>query len=67
MSIFQRLNAEGRTVVMVTHEYDVAMHCRRTIRFKDGRVIADEAVPEPKNALDEIARLPRFADEEEEL
>ena len=67
MSIFQRLNAEGRTVVMVTHEYDVAMHCRRIIRFKDGRVIADEAVPEPKNALEEIARLPRFADEEEEL
>jgi len=67
MSIFQRLHSEGRTVVMVTHEYDVAMHCRRTIRFKDGRVIADEAVGAPRDALEEMARLPRFGDEEEEL
>ncbi len=66
MSIFQKLNSEGRTVVLVTHEYDVAMHCRRTIRFKDGRVIADEPVAAPRDALDEIARLPRFADEEDE-
>jgi putative ABC transport system ATP-binding protein len=44
MRIFQDLNDEGSTVVMVTHEPDVAAYTRRIVRFKDGEIIADEAV-----------------------
>lgn len=66
LGIFQRLNAQGRTILMVTHEWDVAMHCKRIVRFKDGRIISDELVDKPLNALEELAKLPKFEDEEEE-
>jgi putative ABC transport system ATP-binding protein len=44
MSIFQRLNDEGRTVIIVTHEADIAQHARRILRFRDGLLEADETV-----------------------
>ncbi len=42
LAIFQRLNSDGRTVIMVTHEEYVAGHCERQIRIKDGRVLEPE-------------------------
>jgi len=42
LGIFERLSAEGRTVVLITHEDDVAAHARRVIRLRDGEIIADE-------------------------
>ncbi len=46
MAIFQRLNEEqGITVILVTHELDIAAHARRIVRLQDGHIIADEAVP----------------------
>ena len=54
LAIFQRLNELGKTVVMVTHEPDVAAHCRRIVRMRDGVVAHDEPVLEPRRALDEI-------------
>jgi putative ABC transport system ATP-binding protein len=42
LAIFRRLNAEGRTVVLITHEEDVAACARRVIRLSDGRVLSDE-------------------------
>jgi putative ABC transport system ATP-binding protein len=54
LSIFQRLNDLGKTVVMVTHEPDVAEHCRRIVRMRDGAVSGDELVPEPRRAEDEL-------------
>ena len=64
MGIFQRLNREGKTVILVTHEWDIAMHCKRIIRFKDGRVLSDEMVREPKDAMEELARMPDIIEEE---
>jgi putative ABC transport system ATP-binding protein len=55
LAIFQRLNQLGKTVVMVTHEPDVAAHCKRVVRMRDGIVSRDEPVLEPRRAEDEIA------------
>jgi putative ABC transport system ATP-binding protein len=45
MGIFSRLNAEGRTVVLITHEQEIAQYCRRTVRLRDGQIIHDTAAP----------------------
>jgi len=50
MGIFQRLNREGVTIVMVTHEPDIAEHTNRIVAFKDGRIIRDEPVLNPTQA-----------------
>jgi len=44
MAIFQRLNEEGRTVIIVTHELDVARYAKRILRFRDGLLESDEPV-----------------------
>src|SRR5262249_51202656 len=60
MAIFQRLNREGKTVVLVTHELEIAMHCHRIVRFKDGRVVSDEQVAEPVDAEAQLERMPNL-------
>jgi putative ABC transport system ATP-binding protein len=59
MDILQRLNREGRTVILVTHEQTIAEHARRVISLRDGRIVADEAVTRPREAREELARLPQ--------
>ncbi len=44
MNIFQQLNQEGATIIMVTHEYDIAQHAKRIVKFKDGIIVSDEEV-----------------------
>ena len=59
MGIFQRLNKErGITVLLITHEMDIAEYGTRLIRFRDGRVVADQPVLHRRNAADELAALP---------
>lgn len=42
MSIFQKINDEGHTIVMITHEPDIARHAKRIIHIRDGKIIQDE-------------------------
>jgi len=59
MGIFQRLNRErGITVLLITHEMDIAEYGTRLIRFRDGRVVADQKVIHRRNADEELAALP---------
>ena len=44
MALFQDLHREGKTLVVVTHEDDIARHCERIVRFRDGEIISDERV-----------------------
>ena len=54
LAIFQRLNDAGKTVLMVTHEPDVAEHCKRIVRMRDGIVSGDDLVPRPRRADEEL-------------
>ena len=59
MGIFQKLNKEkGITVLLITHEADIAEYGTRLIRFRDGRVVADQPVLHRRNAADELAAFP---------
>src|SRR5207244_3179084 len=59
MGIFQRLNQErGITVVLITHESDIAEYGTRAVLFRDGRVVADRAVGREGTAEDGLAPLP---------
>jgi len=63
MAIFQKLHREGKTVVVVTHEPDIAEHAERIIRFKDGKVVSDEKVEHRRLAEDEISKMVQYVDE----
>ena len=58
MALFQDFNRQGKTVVIVTHEEDIARHCKRVIKFKDGRVLSDEAVQDVLDAREVLKTLP---------
>src|ERR1700694_3076476 len=45
MGLFRVLNEGGRTIIMVTHDEDVARHAKRVIRVRDGRIVDDQATP----------------------
>ena len=55
MNIFSGLNSQGITVILVTHEPEIATWSRRVLKFRDGKIIADEAAPK-KNELETEAR-----------
>jgi len=66
MDIFQRLNREhGITIVLITHEMDIAEHGTRFVRFRDGKIQIDQAIAKRRNAAEELAALPP-ADEVDE-
>ena len=57
MGVFQALNAAGITIVMVTHELDIASYCKRIIIMRDGEILSDELNPKQHLASDELALL----------
>ncbi|MCB0460633.1 MAG: ABC transporter ATP-binding protein [Flavobacteriaceae bacterium] len=59
MSLFQELNKEGKTIIFVTHEPDIASFSSRTIVLKDGHIIKDFYNDSIKNAAKELAALPK--------
>jgi putative ABC transport system ATP-binding protein len=62
LELFQRLNAErGITVLLITHERDIAEYGTRIIAFRDGRIVSDAPVPRRRAAREELAALPVLA------
>ncbi len=67
MDIFQRLNTErGITVLLITHEQDIAEYGTRIIAFRDGKIVSDEQTEVRRLAADEVAALPPEDDDDNE-
>jgi len=57
MGVFQKLNEQGITIVMVTHELDVARYTKRMVILRDGKILTDEKVADRLNAEQELGKL----------
>jgi putative ABC transport system ATP-binding protein len=57
MGVFQKLNAQGMTIVMVTHELDIAQYTQRMVVMRDGKVVGDTPVTKRLDAETELRRL----------
>ena len=64
MALFQDLNRSGITIVLVTHEADIAAYAERILTFRDGRLIKDEPVAQPREARVLLAELPAEGEDE---
>jgi putative ABC transport system ATP-binding protein len=58
LALLQKLNREGLTIVLVTHEPDIAAYASRVLVFRDGRLMSDERRQAPQNAVATLAGLP---------
>jgi putative ABC transport system ATP-binding protein len=67
MEIFQRLNRErGITLVLVTHEPDIAEYAQRVIVFKDGKIKRDYPIENQRDAAEELKNMPAVIEDEED-
>lgn len=66
ISIFQKLNEQGITVILVTHEPDIAAFTRTNVLFRDGKIIRLTRIADSKNAARELLSIPVTAEEDEE-
>ena len=57
MAIFQRLHRDGRTIIIVTHDRELAEHAQRVIVLEDGRIAEDRRISQPRDAQAELAAL----------
>ncbi len=62
MEIFQKLNDKGLTIVLVTHEHDIAQFAKRVLIFRDGKIRKDDAVVNRPNASEVLKTLPTLED-----
>lgn len=65
MEIFQSLTEQGITVILITHERDIASYAKRNITFRDGKIVKDEIITKPRKANEELLSLPPVENEEE--
>jgi putative ABC transport system ATP-binding protein len=63
MEIFQKLNDNGITIVMVTHEPDIAEFAKSNVMFKDGKIIANNLVKDRKIATEELKKIAQLTPE----
>jgi putative ABC transport system ATP-binding protein len=64
MDIFQKLNRErGITIVLITHEHDIAEYGQRTVSFRDGRVVTDRLIEKRRDAAAELLALPPLVED----
>ena len=66
MTLFQELNDQGITILLVTHEPDIADYTKRVVILRDGRIINDSPVTDRGNASEDLARLPIVDDRSDE-
>lgn len=59
MALFQELNAQGKTVIVVTHEPDIAQYTKRIMMMRDGMIISDQKVDKPRCAKEDLELLNR--------
>ncbi len=57
ISLFQELNRQGRTVVLITHDQNIAEHAGRIVQIVDGRIVNDKSVSQPKDALKALEKI----------
>lgn len=62
MAIFQKLNNAGKTILIVTHEMDIARHTNRVIYLRDGMVFKEEKIENPVNASEKLKTMPKLED-----
>ena len=65
MELFQQLHSQGKTIVLVTHEFDISRYTLRIITFRDGKVISDVPNEDVHIASEDLKKLPRLDIEEE--
>ena len=65
MELFQQLHSQGKTIVLVTHEFDISRYTLRIITFRDGKVISDIPNEDVHIASEDLKKLPRLDIEEE--
>jgi putative ABC transport system ATP-binding protein len=56
VGIFQELNKSGKTVILITHQQNIAEHANRIIRIQDGKIVEDYKVQNPRNAVAELLK-----------
>ncbi|HET6670505.1 MAG TPA: ABC transporter ATP-binding protein [Pyrinomonadaceae bacterium] len=67
MEIFQRLNRErGITLVLITHEHDIAQYAQRVVVFKDGKIRKDYQIEDQRDAAEELRNLPPVIEDEDD-
>ena len=57
MALFQELNDQGITILLVTHERDIAQYAKRIVEVRDGRILRDHPVADRRRAVDDLATL----------
>lgn len=62
IAIFQKLNRKGKTIILITHELDIALHTQRIIYLRDGLIIKEEKIENPTTADEVLLKMPKLED-----